>query len=103
MGFSLVWANDRFTRPTSPAGPSGECGSPRPVPPRRFEWHPELAKCGDISVIESAPRVDRLDATGYLIGIGAWSDRTVTALKPYANNPRKLFAAAVISPEYLTS
>ena len=63
----------------------------------------ELAKRGDISVIESAASVDRVDAAEYLIGIGAWSDRTVAALKPYANSPRKLFAAAVITPEYLTS
>jgi uncharacterized protein (DUF1800 family) len=63
----------------------------------------ELAKRGDISTIESAPPNDRIDAAGYLIGVGAWSDRTSSALKPFLHNPRNLFTAAVNTPEYLTS
>jgi uncharacterized protein (DUF1800 family) len=63
----------------------------------------ELAKRGDLSTIESAGPDDRIDAAGYLIGVGAWSDRTAEALKPYVGNPRQLFTAAVNTPEYLTS
>jgi uncharacterized protein (DUF1800 family) len=63
----------------------------------------ELAKRGDISMVESAPSIDRLDAVGYLIGVGAWSDRTSAALKPFVGNPLNLFTAAVNTPEYLTS
>jgi uncharacterized protein (DUF1800 family) len=63
----------------------------------------QLATVGDLSTIEGAPAGDRIDATGYLIGVGAWSDRTVAALKPLQARPRQLLAAAVNSPEYLTS
>jgi uncharacterized protein (DUF1800 family) len=62
-----------------------------------------LARAGDLSTIESASAGDRLDAVGYLIGVGAWSDRTVAALKPLLRNPVQLVAAAVNTPEYLTS
>ena len=63
----------------------------------------QLARTGDLSTIEDAAAGDRIDAVGYLIGIGAWSDRTVTALKPLTRNPVQLVAAAVNTPEYLTS
>jgi len=63
----------------------------------------ELAKRGDLSTIESAGTTDRIDAVGYLIGVGGWSDRTAQALKAFVGNPRDLFTTAVSSPEYLTS
>jgi uncharacterized protein (DUF1800 family) len=63
----------------------------------------QLARAGDLSSIESAAIADRIDAVGYLIGIGAWSDRTVAALEPLVRRPAQLVAAAVNSPEYLTS
>jgi hypothetical protein len=53
--------------------------------------------------VEQAAQGDRIDAAGYLLGIGAWTDRTAAALKGLADNPRKLIAAAVTTPEYLTS
>jgi hypothetical protein len=62
-----------------------------------------LAKLGDLSVVESAPESDRVDAAGYLFGVGSWSDRTASALKPLAGRPTDLVTAAVNSPEYLTS
>jgi uncharacterized protein (DUF1800 family) len=58
---------------------------------------------GDLSLVEQAAPGDRIDAAGYLIGIGAWTDRTAAALKPLANEPRQLVAAAVNTPESLTS
>jgi uncharacterized protein (DUF1800 family) len=63
----------------------------------------KFTEMGDLSVVENTPLSDRIDATGYLIGIGAWTDRTVAALKPLVSNPRELVAAAVNAPEYLTS
>lgn len=63
----------------------------------------QLARAGDLSVVEDAPAADRIDAVGYLIGIGAWSDRTTAALKPLLRWPVQLVAAAVNTPEYLTS
>jgi hypothetical protein len=62
-----------------------------------------LARAGDLSTVEQAAADDRIDAVGYLIGIGAWSDRTAAALTPLTRNPIRLVAAAVNTPEYLTS
>ena len=62
-----------------------------------------LVALGNLSVIEDAAKGDRVDAAGYLIGVGAWSARTVTALAPLTSDPQKLIAAAINSPEYLTS
>jgi uncharacterized protein (DUF1800 family) len=69
----------------------------------RMQAASQLARIGDLSTVDSAAAGDRIDAVGYLIGIGAWSDRTVTALKPLTRNPVQLVAAAVNAPEYLTS
>lgn len=63
----------------------------------------QLARIGDLSTVEQASAGDRIDAVGYLIGIGSWSDRTVAALKPLIRKPVQLVAAAVNTPEYLTS
>ncbi|WP_343601202.1 DUF1800 domain-containing protein [Mycobacterium sp.] len=62
-----------------------------------------LARAGDLSDIDDAAAPDRIDAVGYLIGIGQWSDRTVAALRPLVRRPLQLVAAAVNTPEYLTS
>ena len=62
-----------------------------------------LAHAGDLSTVTDAAAADRIDATGYLIGVGAWTDRTVAALKPLVSTPPQLVAAAVNSAEYLTS
>lgn len=63
----------------------------------------KLAERGDLSTIEDAGMEDRIDAVGYLIGVGAWTDRTVAGLTPFAENPKELFTAAVNTPEYLTT
>jgi len=62
-----------------------------------------MARAGDLSSIESTAPGDRIDAAGYLIGVGAWSDRTADALEPLVRKPPQLVAAAVNTPEYLTS
>ena len=58
---------------------------------------------GNLAAIEDTAVTDRIDATGYLIGVGSWSDHTVTALKPHTADPRRLVATALNTPEYLTS
>jgi uncharacterized protein (DUF1800 family) len=63
----------------------------------------QMVPQGNISTVEEAAPTDRIDAAGYLIGIGAWSDSTAAALKHVADDPAQLLAAAVNTPEYLTS
>ena len=62
-----------------------------------------LARDGDLSSIEGSSPGDRIDAVGYLIGVGAWSARTARALQPLVRQPTQLVATAVNTPEYLTS
>lgn len=62
-----------------------------------------LAHVGDLSGIEGSSPDDRIDAVGYLLGVGAWSDRSADALQPLVHRPPQLVAAAVNTPEYLTS
>jgi uncharacterized protein (DUF1800 family) len=63
----------------------------------------QLARAGDLSGVESVAPGDRIDAVGYLIGVGAWSDRSINALQTLVARPPQLVAAAVNTPEYLTS
>jgi uncharacterized protein (DUF1800 family) len=69
----------------------------------RMRTASQLAGAGDLSTVEDTAAADRIDAVGYLIGVGAWSHRTVKALQPLVNKPIQLVAAAVNTPEYLTS
>jgi uncharacterized protein (DUF1800 family) len=69
----------------------------------RLRTATQLARAGDLSIIENTDADDRVDAVGYLIGVGGWSDRTANALRPLVDNPVQLVAVAVNSPEYLTS
>ncbi|HYB39016.1 MAG TPA: DUF1800 domain-containing protein [Mycobacterium sp.] len=62
-----------------------------------------LARAGDLSAIEDAAAGDRIDAVGYLIGVGAWSDRSADALQPLVRKPAQLAAAALNTRENLTS
>ncbi|MDT5106718.1 MAG: hypothetical protein QOI25_4231, partial [Mycobacterium sp.] len=63
----------------------------------------KFTQSGDLSVVEEAAPGDRIDAAGYLVGIGGWTDRTVAALKDLVDDPKRLVACAVNSPEYLTA
>jgi uncharacterized protein (DUF1800 family) len=63
----------------------------------------KFTRLGDLSTIEHAALGDRIDAAGYLLGIGEWTDRSAAALKTLVAYPDELVAAAVNSPEYLTS
>jgi uncharacterized protein (DUF1800 family) len=62
-----------------------------------------LTKSADLSTVESAAAADRVDAAGYLLGIGAWTDRSAAALRPLVGRPTALVAAAANTPENLTS
>ncbi len=62
-----------------------------------------LARRGDVSAVADAAPSDRIDAAGYLLGIGSWSDQSAAALRPLVNRPPELVAAAANTPENLTS
>ncbi|MGV9665557.1 DUF1800 domain-containing protein [Nocardia niigatensis] len=63
----------------------------------------DLMKKADLSPITQAGRPDRLDATAYLLGLGSWSDRSAEVLATAVDQPSRLAALAINTPEYLTS
>ncbi len=100
---SKAWANNRFYPPDVGGWPHGAVWLSTASAGIRFAVAIAMASRGDVSTVEHSAVGDRIDAAGYLIGIGRWSDRTVTALKPLTAHPPTLIAAAVNTPEYLTS
>ena len=92
-----------FYPPSVGGWPNGQVWLSTASAGTRLRAATELARAGDLSSIEDVAPDERIDAVGYLIGVGAWSDRTVQALKPLTARPPRLVAAAVNTPEYLTS
>lgn len=92
-----------FYPPSVSGWPSGQVWLSTASAGARLRAATQLARAGDLSGIEDTDAGDRVDAVGYLIGVGAWSDRTVKALQPLVQQPPQLVAAAVNTPEYLTS
>ena len=92
-----------FYPPSVGGWPHGEVWLSTASAQARLRAASRLALSADLSSVENAAPDDRIDAVGYLIGVGAWSDRTADALEPLVRKPVQLVAAAVNSPEYLTS
>lgn len=92
-----------FYPPSVGGWPSGQVWLSTASAATRLRVARQLAHAGDLSSIENTAPGDRIDAVGYLMGVGAWSDRTVAALQPLVRRPPQLVAAAVNTPEYLTS
>jgi uncharacterized protein (DUF1800 family) len=92
-----------FYPPSVGGWPHGEVWLSTASAQARLRAASQLAHNADLSDVEATAPGDRIDAVGYLIGIGAWSDRSAEALKPLARTPPQLIAAAVNTPEYLTS
>ena len=69
----------------------------------RFRAASTMIRLGDLSVVTGVAPSDRIDAAGYLIGVGAWTASTAAVLRPLIGKPNMLMAAAVNAPEYLTS
>lgn len=92
-----------FYPPNVGGWPSGQVWLSTASAGVRLRAATELAHAGDLSGIEGAAAGDRIDAVGYLIGVGSWSDRTARALQPLVRQPAQLVATAVNTPEYLTS
>lgn len=68
----------------------------------RLDAAAQLATHADLSPVADTPPADRVDAVGYLLGIGNWSDRSAGVLRHYRGNPATLTAIALNTPEYLT-
>ncbi|MEO6700787.1 MAG: DUF1800 family protein, partial [Jatrophihabitantaceae bacterium] len=90
-----------FYPPNVSGWPSGHSWLSTAAADLRSQAASTLVKAADLSFVASAAASHRIDASGYLLGIGNFSDRTVKALQPLVGNPAQLVALALNSPEYL--
>ena len=92
-----------FYPPDVAGWPSGRAWLSNASTDIRFATASALAESGDLSIVEQAAAADRVDAAGYLLGIGAWTDHSAKALRQFVDNPPWLVTAAANTPENLTS
>lgn len=91
-----------FLPPNVSGWPSGAAWLSTAAADLRMTTAMTLAGQADLDSISSAAQSERIAATGYLLGIGQWSDRTAAVLKTFVADPRRLVTVALNSAEYLT-
>ncbi|HEV7653958.1 MAG TPA: DUF1800 domain-containing protein [Mycobacteriales bacterium] len=87
-------------RPPSVGGwPGGVAWLSTAATRERLTFATAMAKKADLGAVSSAS--DRPAAAAHLLGVDAWTPRTLAALKDAAAEPARLVTLALISPEYL--
>ncbi|MEP6631211.1 MAG: DUF1800 domain-containing protein [Lapillicoccus sp.] len=81
--------------------PSGQAWLSTASAATRVQTATMLAKAGDVHTVAAAAPAARVDAVAHLLGIPTLSDRTAAELKSHTNDPQRLVAAALVSPENL--
>lgn len=92
-----------FYPPTVGGWPSGRAWLSTGAAGTRIAAATAAAKWGDISAVADVSAEGRIEAVGYLLGIGSWSDRSAEAMRGYKRDPAALLVAAANTPEYLTT
>jgi uncharacterized protein (DUF1800 family) len=92
-----------FYPPSVGGWPSGQAWLSTASADVRFAAAAALAKAANLDVIDGTPQAGRVDAVGYLLGIGSWSERSRDTLQNAAADPRRLVAVALNTSEYLTN
>jgi uncharacterized protein (DUF1800 family) len=90
-----------FYPPNVSGWPSGQAWLSTAAAEERMRTGLVMANKGDLSTIEQSQPAQRIDAVGYLLGIGNFSARSVAALQPALSNPAALVAIGLNTPEYL--
>ena len=90
-----------FYPPNVSGWPNGQAWLSTVAADTRMQAALTLTASGDLSAVSSAATSSRLDAVGYLLGVGAWSARSTAVLRAEVNNPARLVAVALNTPEYL--
>ena len=81
--------------------PSGQAWLSTASAATRVQTATMLAKAGDLHTVQDAPPATRVDAVAHLLGIPTFTGRTAAELKAHTNDPQRLVAAALVSPENL--
>lgn len=91
-----------FSPPNVSGWPSGAAWLSTAAADLRMTTAQSLTAKANLDSISSAAPAQRVEATGYLLGIGSWSDRTAAVLQGFTADPKRLVTVALNSPEYLT-
>ena len=90
-----------FFPPNVSGWPSGQAWLSTASATTRVQTAAFLARVGDLHSVQDAPASGRVDVVGHLLGIPALSDRTLAELRAHTNDPQRLVAMALVSPENL--
>jgi uncharacterized protein (DUF1800 family) len=90
-----------FYPPNVSGWPSGHAWLSTAAADLRSQAATALVRSADLSFVSGTAASHRIDAVGYQLGIGNFSDRTAKALQPLTGTPAQLVAVALTSPEYL--
>ena len=87
-------------RPPSVGGwPGGIAWLSTAATKERLTFAGAMARKADLDLV--ARSTDRPEAAAHLLGVDAWTDRTLAALKDAAADPVRLVTLALVSPDYL--
>ena len=90
-----------FYPPNVGGWPSGQAWLSTASADLRMRAAGTLARTGDLSTVAAATAAERVDAAGYLLGVGTWSRRSLAVLRNEAADPVRLVTVALSTPEYL--
>ena len=89
-----------FYPPNVGGWPSGRLWLTTAAAQARIDFARWAVTAGDLSAVADASTGSRIDAVGYLLGVDAFSERTIAALSDAAADPPSLVELALLSPEY---
>ena len=90
-----------FYPPNVSGWPSGQAWLSTASATTRVQTAALLARSGDLHEVADAAPAARVDAVTHLLGLPSLSARTTAELKTHANDPQRLVASALVSPENL--
>jgi uncharacterized protein (DUF1800 family) len=92
-----------FLPPNVSGWPSGQAWLSTASAATRVQTATFLARAGRLDAVQSAPAAGRVEAVAHLLGIPAFTNRTLAELKTHTDDPQRLVAMALVAPENLVT
>ena len=90
-----------FYPPNVSGWPSGQAWLSTASATTRVQTATLLARAGDLHEVTDAAPAARVEAVRHLLGIPTLTARTAAELRTHVNDPQRLVASALVSPENL--
>ena len=103
LGYLDKLAQKPFYPPNVGGWPAGEIWLTAANAQYRIELAQLIVANGDLTPISNFTAPNRVRKLADLLGVGAWTDRTKTALVAAQTDPAKLITTALCAPEYMVS